>query len=222
MVLRAVLRDLMSGRKQGALASDKPELDSGPIVLNVGGNSKQIPIPAHYAGWRHWLLDIDPKGQPDIVCDARELATLAPGRFDAVYCSHNLEHYYRHDAERVLAGFLHVLKPEGFAEIRVPDLKSVMEYVVASKMDLEDVLYVCPGGPILVRDVLYGWSKQIEQSGRDFFAHKTGFTPSSLEAILRAAGFVSIFVAERKTDFEVCALAFKSEPTATQRALLGV
>jgi hypothetical protein len=29
---------------------------------------------------------------PDIVCDARELTTLEEGLFDAVYCSHNLEH----------------------------------------------------------------------------------------------------------------------------------
>ena len=218
MVLRAVLRDLMSGRKQETAAG----VDPRPIVLNVGGSSKQIPIPAHYSGWQHWLLDIDPKGQPDVVCDARELMTLPPARFDAVYCSHNLEHYYRHDAKRVLAGFLHVLKPDGFTEIRVPDIKAVMERVVESGMDLEDVLYVAPAGPILVRDVIYGWSKEIERSGRDFFAHKTGFTPASLRGIVQDAGFASVFVAERREQFEVCALAFKGEPTAAQRALLGV
>src|SRR6266446_7887238 len=46
---------------------------------------------------------------------------LAASQFDAVYCSHNLEHYYRHDGATVLRGFLHVLKPDGFAEIKVPD-----------------------------------------------------------------------------------------------------
>ena len=72
-------------------------------VLNVGGASKTIPIPPHYAGWEHLLLDIDPRGEPDIVCDARELTSLPPAQFDAVYCSHNLEHYYRYDGRRVRA-----------------------------------------------------------------------------------------------------------------------
>ena len=29
-------------------------------MLNVGGGSKKIPIPQHYAGWDHVLLDINP------------------------------------------------------------------------------------------------------------------------------------------------------------------
>ena len=62
-------------------------------VLNVGGASKAIPIPQHYAGWEHVLLDVDPNQEPDIVCDARELVELPAGGFDAIYCSHNLEHY---------------------------------------------------------------------------------------------------------------------------------
>ena len=78
--------------------------------LNVGGNSKTISLPPQYADFEHILLDIDPKGSPDIVCDARDLEELEAGQFDAVYCSHNLEHYYRHEVKRVLAGFLHVLK----------------------------------------------------------------------------------------------------------------
>ena len=45
-------------------------------VLNVGGNNRAIPLPSHSAGFEHVLLDIDPKGSPDIVCDARELMSL--------------------------------------------------------------------------------------------------------------------------------------------------
>jgi len=93
-------------------------------VLNVGGNSKEIPIPPHYNGWNHLLLDIDPKGKPDVVCDARELTTLAANRYDAIYCSHNLEHYHQHELPKVLGGFLHLLKDDGFAEIHVPDMQA--------------------------------------------------------------------------------------------------
>jgi len=189
-------------------------------VLNVGGNSKAIPIPAHYAGWEHLLLDIDPRGQPDIVCDARELTTLEGGQFDAVYCSHNLEHYYRHDGVRVLRGFLHMLNAQGFAEIHVPDLAAVMRHVIAQGMDLEDVLYRSPAGPITVRDVIYGYAVEIERSGKDFFAHKTGFTPKSLGMSLRNAGFGGITLFATGARFEVRAYAFKTTPTPEQRALL--
>jgi hypothetical protein len=53
-------------------------------VLNVGGNSKAIPLPPQYAGFEHLLLDIDPKGQPDVLCDARELSSLEHDQFDMI------------------------------------------------------------------------------------------------------------------------------------------
>ena len=59
-------------------------------VLNVGGNSREIPLPPIYAGWEQILLDIDPAGRPDIVGDARNLESLPAASCDAVYCSHNL------------------------------------------------------------------------------------------------------------------------------------
>ena len=191
-------------------------------VLNVGGNSKEIPIPAHYSGWTHLLLDIDPKGNPDVLCDARKLETLAASTFDAIYCSHNLEHYYKHDVGKVLRGFLHVLKPDGFAEINVPDLRAVMERCVADKLDVDDVLYTSTVGPITVTDVLYGWAKQIEESGHDFFAHKTGFTATSLTAVLERAGFEKIFVDDQTHKFEVSALAFRRAPAQWQSTMFGL
>lgn len=189
-------------------------------VLNVGGNNKAIALPPQYAGFEHLLLDIDPKGAPDIVCDARELTTLEGGRFDAVYCSHNLEHYYRHDVPRVLAGFLHVLKDGGFAHIRVPDIDEVMRVSVARGLDLEDVLYESDVGPIMVLDVLYGHGAQIERSGKDFYAHKTGFTKKSLLAALHRAGFSKAF--SRLGRLEIDALAFKGTPDQAMRTLLGI
>ena len=190
-------------------------------MLNVGGNSKAIAIPAHYDAWAHLLLDIDPAAEPDVLCDARKLTTLAPRTFDAVYCSHNLEHYYKHDVRSVLRGFLHVLKDDGFAEIRVPDLRSVMERCIVEGLDVEDVLYDSASGPITVCDVLYGFGKQIESSGVDFFAHKTGFTARSLKAALEHAGFEHVFIAERKSIYEVAALAFKQPPAPWHVELLA-
>jgi SAM-dependent methyltransferase len=189
-------------------------------VLNVGGNNKAIPLPPHYAGFEHLLLDIDPTGSPDIVCDARELSSLQAGQFDAVYCAHNLEHYFRHDVPKVLAGFLHVLKDGGFAHIRVPDMAEVMRASVERGLDLEDVLYQSEAGPIKVLDVIYGHADQIERSGVDFYAHKTGFTKKSLLAALHDAGFAKAF--SKLGNLEIDALAFKGTPDQATRSLLGL
>ena len=189
-------------------------------VLNVGGNSKAIPLPAPYADYEHILLDIDPKGTPDLVCDARELATLEPDQFDAVYCSHNLEHYYRHDVHKVLAGFMHVLKDDGFAHVVVPDIQEVMRLTVERGLDIEDVLYNSPAGPIRVLDVLYGYGKEIEESGQDFYAHKTGFTKKSLVKALQEAGFKKHFV--RTGNLEITVFAFRNEPLQSMREAFGL
>lgn len=189
-------------------------------VLNVGGNNKSIQLPPHFSGFEHLLLDIDPRGDPDIVCDARSLSTLDADQFDAVYCSHNLEHYYRHDVPKVLQGFLHVLKQGGFAHLRVPDMQQLMRVTVERGLDIDDVLYQSAMGPIMVLDVIYGHSGEIEQSGQDFYAHKTGFTEKSLLKALQLAGFQTTYVSIN--ELEINALAFKGVPDETTLAMFGL
>jgi len=191
-------------------------------VLNVGGGSKAIAIPAHYAGWGHLMLDVDANAKPDLLLDARELHQLEPNLFDAIYCSHNLEHYYAHDVPRVLACFAHVLKPEGFVEIRVPDIGAVTRQMVERGRDMEDVLYTSPAGPVTVRDILYGFGRAIEKTGVDFYAHKTGFTRRSLGDALRGAGFSHAYALEPLAAFEIHAIALRVPPGDSLRRLLGL
>ena len=186
-------------------------------VLNVGGGSKAIPIPAHFDGWEHVLLDVDVRQKPDVVCDARNLASLPAQLYDAVYCSHNLEHYYRHDLPRVLSGFAHVLRAHGFAEVAVPDLKAVFKDVLAQGRELDETLYDSDAGPISANDVIYGHGRQLV-AGNEYYAHKNAFTQRSLSESLRLAGFGWVFVASGP--YEIRALAFKQAPTDEQRALL--
>ncbi|HEY3308661.1 MAG TPA: methyltransferase domain-containing protein [Desulfuromonadaceae bacterium] len=189
-------------------------------VLNVGGNSKAIAIPDCFDGWRHDLLDIDPRGKPDVLCDARELWKLPPRQYDAIYCSHNLEHYHKHDVRNVLKGFRMILKKEGYALIRVPDIRAVMQRVVDEVLDIDDILYQSPSGPILVNDVIYGWHVEIERSGNDFFAHKTGFTRQSLERVLKDNGFPFVF--SKSENLEVTAFAFMQQPGDEPLKQLGL
>lgn len=212
-----IIKDLYFSRKPAISCEDS----SIKRVLNVGGGSKSIAISSHYSGWQHDLLDIDPRGEPDIVCDARKLKSLPGGRYDAIYCSHNLEHYYRHDGLAVVQGFLHMLRDDGFAEIRVPDVTQVINVLRDRGLELDDVLYESPAGPISAHDVIYGLQSQIESSGQDFYAHKTGFTPKSIAKLLSDGGFLKVFLS---TDdwLEVRAFAFRSEPSDEQYVLLGL
>lgn len=189
-------------------------------VLNVGGNNKSIPIPSCFDGWQHDLLDIDPSGQPDIVCDARELWKLPPRQYDAIYCSHNLEHYFSHEVVNVLKGFKLLLKQDGFVYIKVPNLIGLMAQVLEDKMELDDYLYDSPVGPITPLDVIFGHRKQIEASGVDFYAHKTGFSASLLQRILKSAGFT--FGYTLCNPLEITAFAFKLEPSSKLLETLGL
>lgn len=190
-----------------------------PRVLNVGGGSKTVAIPAHFTHWQHLLLDINPAGDVDIALDARQLHELPPAAFDAVYCSHNLEHYYAHEVPRVLAGFAHVLKEEGFVELRVPDLAAVMAATVRRGMDLEDALYASPAGEISVRDVLYGFGNEIAR-GNEHYAHKTGFTARSLGRALTSAGFDHVYPLAELGVFELHVAGFRRPPGQELRSLL--
>jgi hypothetical protein len=181
-------------------------------VLNVGGNSKKIPLPPQYENFEHLLLDIDPLVEPDILCDARNLNQVKPNQFDVIYCSHNLEHYYAHDVKNVLSGFKHVLKVGGMVHIIVPDLMGVMKDTVERNLDVDDILYTSVAGPILVKDVIYGFGKQIEASGVEFFAHKTGFTEKSLVKALLVQGFCGIH--SMAGGYSTTAVGFKDEVDA--------
>ena len=193
-----------------------------PSLLNVGAGNRPD-LPPHYAGWTSLRLDVDPSVGAELVCDARLLKeNLPPSSYDAVYCCHNLEHYYPHDGERVLQGFIHVLKPDGFAEIRVPDIEAVMKDAMAKGLDIEDELYASPAGPIRALDVLYGWQPEIARSGHDFYAHKTGFTVKSLARALQRVGFQVLLQAPPIALYELRMLAFRQTPTAAQCRLLGI
>ena len=113
-----------------------------------------------------------------------------------------------------------MLNEDGFAEIRVPDMNAVMRAAIDRKLDIDDVLYQSPRGPISVRDVIYGHSGEIEVSGNDFFAHKTGFTEKSLSKTLQAAGFGTAYTAVG--NLEITAIAFKNKASRYAGEIFGL
>lgn len=188
-------------------------------VLNVGGGASRD-FPPIYNGWTQEVLDINPDERPDIVCDAKEMRKLEPAAYDAVECSHTLEHFYRHEVQQVLTGFRHVLKPDGFARVVVPDLARLFEHVAKCDFDPDREWYRVPAGPITFHDVLYGWGKQLK-IGNHYFAHKCGFTDKSLGCELLRAGFAKVYTA-RDEYGNLTAFAFNKRPSRARLRDLGV
>ncbi len=187
-------------------------------LLNVGSAGSKD-VPPIYNGWQQDSLDIDASVNPDIVCDARELRKLQPSKYDAVYISHCLEHFYSHEVPNVLAGFLHVLKPAGFAHIAVPNMNAVFEAIVKGNRDINEIWYKSAGGPISFHDVIYGWGAQVS-NGNLHYCHKTGFTEKSLAKALRV-GFRQVMTAT--DDYgNLYAFAFKSKPSKETVRRLGL
>lgn len=223
--LSAVLKQLLNHLrpKPSGPAANEPGAGEARRVLDVGGGSKAVDLPPFYRDWTHLRLDIDPRTGADLVCDARELADQPPqALFEAIHCAHNLEHYYRHDVDKVLRGFLHVLRDDGFAQIRVPDIGGLIRLMADNNLDIEQDVYKASEGALTAHDVMYGYAPEIEASGEDFYAHKTGFTRASLLRALYSNGFGEVYFAQPLAALELHAFAFKTTASAAQRLALGI
>lgn len=101
----------------------------------------------------------------------------AIGPFDAVYCSHALEHLYPHEVPEALSEFYRVLKPAGVLVILVPDL----EGVAATDDPLPEMM------ELTGLHLYYGDARFIPTN--PYMAHHSGFVSSTLRKVLEAAGF---------------------------------
>ena len=189
--------------------------------INIGGCSKNFDVPHYFNNWQHILLDIDKSVNPDVICDARELKSLEPAGFDAVYCANMLEHVYHHEVLMVLEGIHHILKQDGFLIVRVPNLKNVFQEMLSKNLEFTDVLYEAACGPILVGDVIWGYHVQIQKSKNDYFAHKYGFSEASLRKFLVQSGFFMI-AGLNSSRYDIGLVAFKQQPTKFHEQLFQV
>jgi SAM-dependent methyltransferase len=160
------------------------------------------------AGWHETRLDIDDSVHPDIVCSVHDMSSAVPsGTYDAVWSSHHIEHLHAHEAPRALAEFFRVLRSDGFALIRCPDLESVAEMLLRHGVDR--TAYMSPAGPITALDMLYGHGASIAR-GNVSMQHHTGFTADRLGRSLIEAGFSEVRT-KRAADFDLWAIALMPE-----------
>jgi SAM-dependent methyltransferase len=187
-------------------------------VLHVGCGvyeAEKLPLMFRHAGWREIRLDIDPEVNPDVVASITDMHVISDAAVDAVYSSHNVEHLYPHEVPIALREMHRVLKPNGFAFIKLPDLQEVARHVAEGK--LEDPLYISPMGAIAALDILYGHRPSLAR-GNVFMAHHTGFTGATLGAALIAAGFAAVMVQRILLTYSLTAIAFEKQPDTEQMA----
>lgn len=167
-------------------------------LLNVG-SSDVYHLPPMYADYEEVRLDIDEKAQPDILMDARDMQYV--DAFDAVYCSHMLEHLIERDIHQVLRNFWNALVPGGSVTIIVPNLKKVFGDILYYGRDLNDVLYLAGKNEVRGVDILYGFQQFVAEDDRGiYWQHRYGFTPKHLERFLIAHEFEEVVVMTQDYD----------------------
>ena len=187
--------DAMAGlsfKRRSGVSFEAPA--GAKLVLHVGcGPPDHTSLHESFRGpdWHEVRLDVDPGVKPDVVASITDMSPVPSGSVDAVYSHHNIEHVFFHEVPLVLSEFLRVLRPGGEVLIATPDLQEVAEAVAAGR--LETTLYRAPAGDIAALDVVYGLRSDIE-SGREYMAHRTGFTLRTLARKLNQAGFADVQV----------------------------
>ena len=142
------------------------------LHVGCGGDAK----PEWATEYTETRLDIDGSHNPHIVASMTDMGDI--GEYDAIYCSHALEHLTPEDGDKALAEFVRVLAPGGFAMVLVPDLEDVKA--------TDEVILEAPCGPITGLDMIYGLR------GLPYMAHQTGFVKSTLDKTMHRAGFAKV------------------------------
>jgi len=179
------------------------------IVLNVGcGKTKLEYQSSHFKDWKEIRVDGFENPTADIIDSMVGLEKIPNETVDAIWASHVVEHNYWHELPKVFNSFLRVLKEDGFAVIRVPDLGSIGSSI---ENNLLEPLYDTEGaGTVSIIDMIYG-HRGFTESWGEGMAHKTGFTKKSMEQLLNA---LNIKAHVRSSDLEVITIIFKGkEPT---------
>ena len=200
--------------------SDQRAASRPKVLVNLGSGRKgQSRLPAMFAEWREFRVDVDPNSAPDLLSDITDLSAIESGSVDAVWSAHCLEHLYLYEVGKAITEAYRILTDDGFLCLIVPDLQTIAEYIATDR--LHEVVYQSPAGPVIAHDILFGFGPHLAQ-GRIKMAHNCGFTPTLLLQKLREAPFAQI-VLRRRTGHELGGLACKRAPAdeAEREALLA-
>lgn len=175
-------------------------------LLHAGCGHPSNKPPFEFSAFKEVRLDADKNSKPDIIASIVAMPMVETDGFDAIFCSHTLEHLYPYQVADAMAEFNRVLKPGGYVLVHVPDLQAIGGRLALDQAD--NVLYMSHIGPITPLDMLYGLRSAVG-AGNKFMAHHTGFTASVLQRAFEEAGFHKIRVDRGPPDFELKGYATK-------------
>ena len=116
-------------------AADEPTQARRKLLVNLGSGPKtQSRLPAMFAGWREFRVDVDPGAVPDLVADITDLSAIKSGTVDAVWSAHCIEHLYLHQVGKALGEAHRILVDDGFLCLIVPDLQAIASYLVNDRL----------------------------------------------------------------------------------------
>jgi SAM-dependent methyltransferase len=190
------------------------------VLVNLGSGPKNLSrLPAMFAEWREFRVDVDPSAMPDLVADITDLSAIKSGSVDAVWSAHAVEHLYLHQVRKALEEAHRILADDGFLCVIVPDLQSIASYLVNDRM--LDTVYQSPVGPVTAHDMIFGFGQDLAR-GRFHMAHRCGFTAGVMLQRLKEVRFGEIIL-RRRSNLELAAVACKRAPadTAQREALLA-
>ena len=175
-------------------------------MVNIGcGKTKLEDQSKYFLDWKEIRVDAYENETAHMKSSIIDFEGIPNESVDAIWASHVVEHNYFHDLPKIFNSMLRVLKQDGFAVIRVPDIGSIADRI---EDGLLDVVYESSAGPVSAIDMIYGHRAFTESWGEGML-HKTGFTKNSMTQILNALGFD----AHVKSDGgEVVTILFKGEP----------
>ena len=173
-------------------------------VLNIGSGSSSVRDFTSLfddAKWIEIRVDKYVDGA-DLKCDITTLEDVANSSVDVVWASHVIEHLEWKQLPETFHNIMRVMKSEGAAIIKVPDLGSIAHLI---KDGLLGPVYTTESGSeICVIDMLYGHRglQEIVQGQN----HKIGFTEKSMGEILNKLG-INAFISA--SNYEVKAVLYK-------------
>ena len=98
-------------------SAPKQSANGAPRLLNVGCGA---------TFHRDWInIDSAPESKDVAAVDVIDGLPFSDGSFDAVYCSHMLEHLEARQGLALLAQMYRVLRPGGTVRVAVPDLETI-------------------------------------------------------------------------------------------------
>jgi len=194
------------------------------IALHVGcglQGREVLPSLNFDTDWREVRLDIDPGVKPDIVGSIIDLAGVPDASVSMVFSKHNLEHVESHQVPLVLASFFRVLRPEGFAVLRTPDMAALARLILERGLEATFMTTTTDGGyEIAPIDAIFGSRVCIER-GMTYMAHRTGFTGDSMRQHLLRAGFETVKINHWTGRCELGAIALKRDIGNLYHGLAG-